>query len=368
VPEGTAPLLLTDLEASAPSPYRLLGQRSVASYARVARHLAAFAREAAAASAIGAADRLLGRERGAIRSIAEGSNPRPGHRSVALYAHFSPTGRVSEMVMAQLRAYAEAGFAVVFVSSAPRLAPADWERVGEVAALRVLRENHALDFGAWQAVAPLAAQRWPRLDELLLANDSVLGPLRPLPPIFAALRAGGAGLFGLTESLQTRPHLQSYFLLARGPAAVADMLGFLQSLRLTLSKRVLIRRAELGLSAWMRARGHRVAALFGYRRVVRRIAHLPVYLDALPPGLVPTGGRPDSAGWERLLLGRRPLNMTHHLWRALVGEFGFPFIKTELVRRNPAGMPDTDAWAAVIGPDSPCPPGMIAAHLTELGG
>ena len=55
-------------------------------------------------------------------------------------------------------------------------------------ALVAQRRNFARDFGAWQELAAEARRRWPAAGELLLANDSVLGPILPFPPMLAALR------------------------------------------------------------------------------------------------------------------------------------------------------------------------------------
>jgi hypothetical protein len=116
---------------------------------------------------------------------------------------------------------------------------------------------------------PEVQRRWSVPHELLLANDSVLGPIDRLAPVIETLRVGGDGLFGLTESLQNGPLLQSYLLMARGAPAVTDLMRFTQTRRINYSKWLLIRMGEVRLSRWMRRGGHRVTALFGYDRLVR---------------------------------------------------------------------------------------------------
>ena len=91
--------------------------------------------------------------------------------------------------------------------------------------------NVGRDFGAWRDAAAVALQRFGTPQELLLTNDSVLGPFLPLAPLVDAWRAGGEGFFGLTESLGGGPHLQSYALLGRGEKAVGEMLGHLAALK-----------------------------------------------------------------------------------------------------------------------------------------
>ena len=229
------------------------------------------------------------------------------------------------MVRRQLQGLAEEGFAIVFITMARAVPEADWQAVRAACALLVQRRNFALDFGAWQDLAAEAARRWPAATEVLLANDSVLGPIRPLGPVLAALRAGGAGLFGLTESIQGGPHLQSYFLLARGAAAVGDLLGFLARCGSAIRNGWWSQRGELRFARWMRGRGHRVAALFGYRRLVAAVLADPAeraQLAASHPLLRELEGLAPAA--RAALLRQQPLNPTHHLWRALVRRLDFP--------------------------------------------
>ena len=296
-----------------------------------------------------------------------GEDPRPAARSVALYVHYAASGRISGMVLRQLQVLAAEGFAVVFITMAPAVPEADWQAVRAHAALLVQRRNFGLDFGAWRDVAPEAARRWPAATEVLLANDSVLGPIRPLGPVLAALRAGGPGLFGLTESIQGGPHLQSYFLLARGAAAVGDLHRFLGEMRISHSKWLVVQRGELRFARWMRGRGHRVAALFGYHRLVAAVLADPAeraQLAASHPLLRELEGLAPAA--RAALLRHQPLNPTHHLWRALVRRLGFPFLKTELVRRNPGRLPGVAEWPALVPAEAPCPAGLIREHLSVL--
>jgi hypothetical protein len=293
-----------------------------------------------------------------------------GRRSVAIYVHWSPRGEVSEMVRRQLATYDALGFETVFVSTAPVLPEADWQAARQHCALAVHRRNHGRDFGAWQDLLDETERRWPAAEELLLVNDSVLGPLRPLEPCLAAMRAGGEGLFSMLESRQGGPHLQSWFLLARGPAAVADLSTFLRQMRLSASKWLVVQRGELRLVRWMRSRGHRVAALFGYDALVADCVADPSLRAALVswnPALARLDALPEperARAWTRRLLAQ-PVNPAHLLWRTLA-QAGCPFLKTELVRNNPGRLPDVEHWPEVVPEDAPCPAPVIAAHLRAM--
>jgi hypothetical protein len=339
------PYVLTDLRAEPPGAARLrhgLGLRSPIAFARRVAEVGA---EVAWAALM---DRLRPL-RGAVRRMEPGDTPTGGRR-LALYTHWSPDGRVSAMVLGQIEAWRAAGFDIVFVSNAAP-PPADWEAVGAHCVLRIARDNIGRDFGAWRDALPLAVERFGPPDELLLANDSVIGPLHDFGPVIAALRAGD-GLFGMTESRGGGAHLQSYALLARGEAAVGQVACHLAGMTPGRSKWRLVRDGEIGLTRRVLAQGLRVGALFGQDRVTAR-------LDAAARArLGPRYAEPE--GFERY-----PLNPTHHLWRELVEAFGLPFLKTELVLRNPLGLPGVERWREVV------PPALLPraeAHLALMRG
>jgi hypothetical protein len=320
---------LSNLTLTAPGIARLrhgMGSKSLPDFARRVAEVGA---EVATSALL---DRLKPL-RPAIRRVEAAAAPQR-NGSLALYLHWSPTGAVSAMVLRQIALWRDGGFDVVFISNAspPR---EDWDKVGDLATLRIARDNIGRDFGGWRDALPLAVDRFGAPRELLLANDSVLGPIRPLAPVLDALRSDGEGLFGLTESRGGGPHLQSYALLARGEAAIAELGRHLAACRPTHSKWRLVQQGEIGLARRMLERGHRVAALFGYDRVLA--AMTAADRAAFGPRFAETDA-----------LQRYPLNPTHHLWRVLVERCGFPYLKTELLLRNPNAIPGLDAWRALV--------------------
>ncbi len=288
----------------------------------------------------------------------EGLAPGDGRR-IALYVQFSPTGALTDMVRRQLALYRAEGFSIVLISVSPNIPEADWQAARADTALIVHRRNHGLDFGAWRDLIGPALARWPDAEELLLVNDSVLGPIAPLAPVFAALRAGGDGMFGLLESLGAGAHLQSNFLLVRGARAIADAAAFLRAMRPSRSKWLIVQRGELAFGPWMRARAHRVAALFPYAAMVAAALRDPDERAALRARM--------GAGDIEKILMQHPLNPAHFFWRVLP-RLGCPFIKTELIRNNPWDLPGLDAWPSLVAPDAPCPAPLLAVHLRAMGG
>ena len=360
------PLRLTDLSNFSPGLRRLAhGYATSGTWKRVAYRAASVMQEVLTALPQDALRAARGDDSPLLTE--EGVEPSPHATRIALYVHYSPTGQVSEMVRRQLGLFRQFGVAIVFVSMAERIPVADWQAVRQVCALVVQRGNFGRDFGAWHDLMPQVRRLWPRLEELMLANDSVLGPIYPLAPVIEVMRSGGDGFFGLTESLQGGQHLQSYLLLARGEAVVQDLMHFLQRLHISHSKWLLVQRGEIRLTRWMRRRGHRVAAVFGYNRLAEAAVADPAERRRL------SGSSAKLRDLDRLsaeqasaLLHEWPLNPTQHLWHVLATKFGDPFVKTELVLRNPGRLPGVETWPAVVPADSPCPLPMLQAHLETM--
>ena len=274
----------------------------------------------------------------------------PSTHSLALYLHWSPDGRISPMVRRQVRLWREAGFACVFITNATPPA-ADWDAIAADSVLRIRRANVGRDFGAWRDAAAIGLQRFGTPRELLLTNDSVLGPFLPLSPLVDAWRAGGDGFFGLTESLGGGAHLQSYALLGRGEGAVAEMLSHLAGMKDGRSKWQLVQRGEIGLTQRMLRAGVPCWALFGQERLAA-LANAATRLR-----ISPRYSRVEA-------FARVPFNPCHHLWRELVEGMGYPYLKTELIRRNPGKLPGVENWRQVV-PPAELP--IIEEHLAMMG-
>jgi Rhamnan synthesis protein F len=295
-----------------------------------------------------------------------GATPVTAGRRIALYAHYTPSGIISSMVREQLAAYRDQGFDVILITNSETVEESSWREAADHCWWMVRRRNLGFDFGAWRdAAALLLAGRTPP-DELLLVNDSVLGPIHPLGPVLARARAMGNGAVGLTESHQGGVHLQSYFVLALGRAATADTLEFLAGLNLSRGKWLMVQRGEFGLTRHLLCSGHRVSALFGYAQALDAILACPVerrYLAALVPKAVRYGETPERL---RQLFLRWPLNPTHHLWRGLPRCLDFPFLKTALIRRNPGRLLGLEEWPALIGRNAPASAELMREHLAQL--
>lgn len=284
---------------------------------------------------------------------------------VAIFIHFDRAGLVQPYVLAYLASLREVGLSIVLVTNSGRLRPEALAALQTVCAAILVRRNVGYDFAAMREA--IEHFRLPRDDTrmLLLVNDSVYGPLRPLGDIMARLDFDRADVWGATESWQHRYHLQSYFM-AFGRAALTSRawLAFWQQVRPVNSKHWVIARYEVGVSQAMLRAGLRCAALFPYAEIVKLVDPAEAEVgeadraddDDSDDDRLDSMRRARRKAARRIrqnALARRPLNPTADLWRQLLLA-GFPFLKRELLRENPAEIADVTDWREVahtIGAD-----------------
>ncbi|HUC18207.1 MAG TPA: rhamnan synthesis F family protein [Acetobacteraceae bacterium] len=299
-----------------------------------------------------------------IRSISPLREERLG-REIALFCHFDRAGRIRTDLRLYLKALAHSGLGIIFVSNAPRLPPEEMLFLQDHCAGVVLRRNRGFDFGAWKDALLAYGLPRPETKLLILANDSLYGPLRPLGPVLAAIDFAQADLWALTDSWQHRYHLQSYFLAA-GPRVLESIAWkkFWRGLRPLACKRWVIRRFEIGLSQAMLRAGFRLRAVWPYESLVDDAT-------TASPDEAGTNGDPLHAARRRqeqrirhAIAERLPLNPTSDLWRFLLLR-GCPFLKRELLRENPTRVPDLWDWRLVLAEISEIDSGMILADLAR---
>jgi lipopolysaccharide biosynthesis protein len=251
-------------------------------------------------------------------------------KDVCLFAHFDRSDLVDEYVLRYLKRIRELNFSIVFIS-ASRLGARDIERVRADCCDVIVRENAGLDFGSWSAA--IAKHRTAIQGRLLLANDSVYGPVGSLADALARLTSRPADFYGLAESVEIAPHLQSWFLLFE-PWVVqhAVFANLLMQPFSTMSKPDIIANGEIGLSQRLIEAGFRYQALYLIDR-------------------------------EGLSAHRHTLNPMHLLWRELLFDDGIPFVKVELLRDNPLGVENAETILQALEPLDPPFCDIIRSHL-----
>jgi lipopolysaccharide biosynthesis protein len=256
-------------------------------------------------------------------------------QDVCLFAHFDKDDKIDDYVLRYLAQLRELGFSIVFISTS-NLSAAETARLQGVCCDVILRDNAGLDFASW--TAGFAKHASAIGGRLLLANDSVYGPIGSLNAALERLTRVPADFYGMVESIEVAPHLQSWFLLFEpwvfGHPTFTSILAQPFS---AMTKRQIIENGEVALSCRLTEAGFRYGALCLANRKVISARH--------PPS-----------------------NPTQILWRELLFDFGVPFLKVELLRNNPIGVEDATTILQSVRQIDPAICDLISSHLARTAG
>ena len=188
----------------------------------------------------------------------------PVHRRTAVYATFLSDGRVPERDLLYLRGLREVCDNIVYVANSPIL-PGEEKKLRGICAATICRFHGGYDFGSYRIGLALARERgWLASDacrELVFANSSCYGPVRPFSGMFDAMgRRRRADFWGLTFNTQRsgEPHLQSFFLVFRRPVLDSDALeGFFAARPTRATRAEAVEQFEIQFTAHLRRRGFR---------------------------------------------------------------------------------------------------------------
>jgi lipopolysaccharide biosynthesis protein len=170
----------------------------------------------------------------------------------------------------------------------------------------------------------------------------------------------------MTDSYDGKYHLQSFFMLLGKTALASEAFAkFWRNMRYADSKRLVIVKYEIGFSQALLKGGLSLGALYPYRQLSESVlSHTLTTSDSGNPVFHPGLDEDFKYLRNRMKLGR-PLNPTHYFWKYLIAELGFPFIKRELLEKNPVGIPFLISWRSVIERTSDYPVQLIEDYLSQ---
>lgn len=232
-----------------------------------------------------------------------------GVKNLCLMASFLHTGKVPEYIIYYISELKKCGYQTIFVCSS-KINEDNISELEKICLGVVVRENFGYDFFSWKRGLELC-ENGIHLDNLLLTNDSILGPFSGMNNIFEQMK--GFDFWGLTENYEHNYHLQSYFLHANKKAIQTknwnsywgdlqlyeNKLDFVKNYEVELSQ-TLLQEKEIKVGAWLS------------NKTIKEKSE-----GSFHPN------HPKTDFWYGIS------NPTVRYWQALL-ELGFPFIKKNL--------------------------------------
>jgi len=253
---------------------------------------------------------------------------------VALVSTFRPAGCASDALLMLLDGLVEASFVVCVIDTSGSI-PSDARSFD----LWIRRANHGLDFASWHTGLDFLGELQSSAKQILLVNDSCYGPFAPLKDLLLAASSLSHQVVSLTDGWMGGHHLQSNFLLFKEEIVRENFLAkFFAGYDFPIRKRDIVKFGEIALSRHLREASVDHGAIFPYQNLANKFIQKVSQKSASPLDEVESiENEWDVDVLERLLSGQ-PLNTTHYFWEILVEE-GFPFLKRDLLAKNPLGCP-----------------------------
>lgn len=252
---------------------------------------------------------------------------------LCLFAHFDQDDLLADYVLYYLNAIRATGFEIVVISTS-RLSAEDVSRLRSVAYDVLLRKNEGHDFASWS----LGIERYSSSvsGQLMIANDSVYGPIGDLIQTLARLTSVPADVYGMIESAEIKRHLQSWLVIFEPHVHSSSAFRAVFSQQFHgMSKAEIIQNGEINLSQSLISQGYKIRSLFD--------------------------GKLNNGGNLKILS-----NYSHFLWRELIELENIPFLKIELLRVNPGQIANLSAWKDVVEIRQPELVQMIESHLMRV--
>ena len=254
-------------------------------------------------------------------------------KKLCLFAHYDPSGKIANYVMDHCAALKSNGYDIILISTSPSLENSEIERGSQLIRRIIHRRNAGYDFVSWR-IGMTSTDDFSQYDELLLTNDSIFGPFSDLSNIFAKIEASSYLVSGLTDNWEKCYHLQSFFIHFKKPAIHSDTFKrFWDNVRMRADKETIIISYEVGLSQAFIRDGYSLNALFPFHEVRDKCIAMG-----------------DKFQYRDRIL-RQPVNSTIFMWDILLKDFGFPYIKTELLKINRFQSMTIPQWRNLIPED-----------------
>ena len=283
-----------------------------------------------------------------IRSVSPGADPHAGSSKIAIYVAYDRRSLLADYVLSQVAALAETGRKITFIWTSPKLPPDAVALLHPFISEFVHRRNIGHDFGAYKdGIARLGPL--DRYDNLLLMNDSCYGPFRSLSEVDEQACASGADIFSITDSWDFRYHLQTYYLwIGERALRSAAFTEFWSALLHSQPREMVIANGEVRFTQMMLKAGLTARALCPYG-VAAQYAKATALARLGRPALLMSEEKRYLEFLVNAITYRQSLNPTHFFWDVLITQCGMPFIKRDLLRRNPARIPGLLDWEDVVG-------------------
>ncbi|SMF75255.1 rhamnan synthesis F family protein [Pseudobacteriovorax antillogorgiicola] len=284
-----------------------------------------------------------------INFSVDGNIANTGERNFALFAHWDPHGLIDNYVIHHLKFLCEIGVAPILISTSDKLSPYEIDRAKKYTHKIISRKNTGLDFASWKQAlisCPEALER----NHLFFLNDSVYGPFRDISNTYNFLLKQTSGLWGMNDSFEKNcRHIQSFFLCFTPQIVMHPYFRkFIDQIGILDDKEEIIVRYEVGLSGRTARHSISLNPLFPFIHIAEHCKMM--------------GDKFQYQDWVQ----RGPFNSTIFAWDLLLKDFDYPFLKTEVLKKNRFNSQSVKYWRDFIPNEGKSLIPIIENHISRV--
>ena len=249
------------------------------------------------------------------------------NEKLCFFSHYDKDNKISDRVIYYVNAIFQQGFDVVFISTSFGMRSDEIEKITGIVSQVILRKNVGYDFGSWKT-AYQCVDDIQHYSMLVIANDSVIGPVTSLTDMFKSMEKSEYNVWGITDNYEIKYHAQSYFLAFDKTVLNSSFLDdFMSGIKVLKDKSSVINKYEIGLSQSALHYGFKVGAYCRYDDVVNHAKN-------------------ENHKYKDMLAVKQ-VNSTLWLSDILLKICKTPFVKVELLRDNPHSVDLTETIAFI---------------------
>ena len=258
-------------------------------------------------------------------------------RRLVIFSHYDIDNIIDDYVIHYLTSLQAASCDIIFVSTS-QLSERELAKVSPICSKTLYRENLGYDFMSYKVGILETGIDILSYDEILICNDSVYGPFCDLSHIFETMASRKCDFWGMTSTLENSPHIQSYFILFKRNIIQSKAFhDFFANVTILNDKKDIIEFYEIGLTKWFVSNG------FVYDSYCKQVPFLSRCIAFLQSFKTPRQLSPNSIKNKfRKIVLHDMFNPTLFYWKELI-EHGGPFLKIELLRKNPLKLKNTSS-------------------------
>jgi rhamnosyltransferase len=295
-------------------------------------------------------------------------------KRIVVFSHFDIDNIIDDYVIFYLKNLRLFVDKICFVSTSKR-SDFEVEKIKGICDPIIFRENKGYDFVSYKTGLLEIEPEVHNYDEILFCNDSVYGPLFDLEKMFSKMVNSKCDFWGVTENLEEKKHIQSYFVAIK-KVIIEDpaFWNFIRSIEVVNLKHDIIKNYEIGLTRFLLSQSYK------YDKYVKRVTFLERFKSFTNLYMrKPFSDHSKTKSIDlKVIFGIlkkirkrflrylvfNEVNPTLFFWKENIKQ-QCPFLKIELLRKNPEKLEGKEVIVAEVEKRSNYPVSLINNHLSR---